>query len=182
VPGGVIVGANISAEAKKLAKAAATVGDYATAIRAHAAKLATDGLLTAPQATSLNACLSDAEVAKQYDNWRAGGTGAPAVVDMANGQTLTGQAGVTGSERIYTLVVPANARTLNIRTFGGSGDVSLYVKAGGEPTASSNDYRSVHAGNSETVVAARPAAGTYFIKVTGDKAYAGVSVQATYSL
>jgi len=182
VPGGVIVGANISAEAKKLAKAAATVGDYAAAIRAHAAKLATDGLLTAPQATSLNACLSDAEVARQYDNWRAGGTGAPGGGDMANGQTLTGQAGVTGSERIYTLVVPANARTLNIRTFGGSGDVSLYVKAGGEPTATSNDYRSVHVGNSETVVAARPAAGTYFIKVTGDKAYAGVSVQATYSL
>ena len=182
VPGGVIVGANISAEAKKLAKASATVGDYATAIRAHAAKLVTDGLLSAPQASSLNACLSDAEIARQYDNWRAGGTNAPAVVDMASGQTLTSQSGAAGSERIYTLVVPANARTLNIRTFGGSGDVSLYVKAGGEPTASSNDYRSVHVGNSETVVAARPAAGTYFIKVAGDKAYAGVSVQATYSL
>lgn len=182
VPGGVIVGANIAAEAKKLAKAAATVGDYAAAIRAHAAKLATDGLLSAPQASSLNACLSDAEVARQYDNWRQGGTGSPAVVDLASGQTLTGQAGATGSERIYTLVVPANARILNIRTFGGSGDVSLYVKAGGEPSAASNDYRSVHVGNSETVVVARPAAGTYFIKVAGDKAYAGVSVQASYSL
>lgn len=181
LPGGTIIGSNIAAQAKMLASTSATVGDYAAAIRAHVAKLASDGLLTAPQASSVDLCLSDAQIARQYENWRKGGTHSPAVVDMANGQTLTGQAGAAGSERLYMLVVPTNARALNIRTFGGTGDVSLYVKAGDEPSASSYDYQSVHAGNSEAVVAARPAAGTYFIKVVGTKAYAGVSVQATYS-
>lgn len=182
LPGGVIIGANIAATAKMLASTSATLGDYSAGMRAHAAKLASDKLLSAAQASSLNACLSDAELARQYESWRQGGSGDPAVVELDSGKLLPDQAGAAGSERLYLLTVPPGARTLNIRSFGGTGDVSLLVKAGNEPTASSYQYRSMHLGNNESVVAARPAPGAYFIKLVGVRDYAGVSLQASYGM
>jgi len=102
---------------------------------------------------------------------------------LQNGVALTGQKGDAGSEAFYKIDVPANARALVIRTAGGTGDVSLYVKAGAAPTATSFDASSVHAGsNAESVTVARVvAATTYYLRVVGVQAYAGVSVQATYT-
>jgi len=180
VPGGAIVGANIVATAKLLAGTSATAGDYATAMREYANKLAKDQWLTAAQASSLDTCLSDTELAKQYASWRKGGSGGPVVTELDSREVAPKQAGALGSESIYRITVPAGVRALNIRTFGGTGDVSLLVKMGGEPTTSSYHYRSAHPFNSESVVVARPAAGAYFIKVVGVSAYAGVTVQATY--
>jgi len=182
VPGGVIVGANIAAQAKMLATTSATVGDYAAGIRGHAAMLARIGLLNAVQASSLNACLSDAELARQYASWRQGGNGGTAFVELDSGKALPALAGAAGSERLYLLTVPPGARSLNIRSFGGTGDVSLVVRAGNEPMPTSYSYLSVHPGNSESVVVARPAAGSYFIKLVGLRPYANVSLQATYSM
>ena len=161
-----------------LARTAATAGEYTTALREHADKLSKDQWLTAAQASSLNACLSDAELARQYASWRSGGSGGPVVTELDNREVVLKQAGAAGNESIYRITVPAGARALNIRTFGGTGDVSLLVKMGGEPTTSSYHYRSVHPFNSESVVVPRPAAGSYFIKLVG--AYADVTVQATY--
>jgi len=182
LPGGVVAGANIAAQAKMLARSSASASDYATAIRAHAAMLARYGLLSEAQASSLNACLSDEEAARQYGGWRQGGAGVPAFIELDNGASLLRQSGAAGSERLYLLTVPSGVRTLNIRSFGGTGDVSLYVKVGNEPGPASYSYRSVHVGNNESVVTARPAAGAYFIKLTGVRDYAGVSLQASYGM
>ena len=182
VPGGWIVGANIAAQAKMLATTSATVGDYAAGLRNHAAMLARVGLLTAAQSSSLNACLSDAELARQYASWRQGGQGGTAFTEFDSGQTMTALAGAAGSERLYLLTVPPGARALNIRSFGGTGDVTLVVRVGNEPTPTRFSYLSAHPGNSETVVVARPAAGSYFIKLVGVRPYANVSLQATYSM
>ena len=68
-----------------------------------------------------------------------------------------------------------------IRTADGTGDVSLYVRAGAIPTSTTFDASSVHVGNAESVVIRSvPQATTYFVRVVGVKAYSGVSVQATY--
>lgn len=182
LPGGWIIGANLAAAAKLLAGTSSSAGEYATAMRAHVSRLTSQRLILPEQSASLNACLSDAELAGQYASWRQGGSGDPQLIELDNGKTLTDQAGAAGSERLYLLTVPPGARSLNIRSFGGSGDLSLLVKVGNEPTASSFNYRSVHPGNSETVIAVRPAAGTYLIKLVGVRAYAGVSLQATYSM
>jgi len=182
VPGGVIVGANVAATAKMLAGTSATLDQYTTAIRAYAAGLARDKLLSAVQVSSLNACLADAETGRQYASWRNGGNGGPAFTELDSGRLVPALAGAAGSENLYLLTVPADARSLNIRSFGGSGDVTLLVRVGNEPMQNSYTYISAHSGNNETVVIARPPAGSYFIKLVGVRPYANVSLQASYSM
>ena len=102
---------------------------------------------------------------------------------LKNGVPLTGQVGDEDSETFYKIDVPAGARSLLIRTAGGTGDVSLYVMEGSMPTATSFDLSSVHVGNAESVVVRSiPKATTYFVRVVGVQAYSGVTVQATYRL
>ncbi|UPG85410.1 serine protease [Luteibacter aegosomatis] len=174
VPGGMIIGANVFANAKILAGSAADVGAYRSAITAYASQLAADGLITAGQASSLNACLSDAETQKQFDAW--GAPPPPPGIALTNNVALTGQQGAVGATKAYTLDVPANAKTLGLRTYGGSGDVSISVTdPSGKVTTQPN-----RPGNSEMYTAAKPAAGTWTLTVKGEKAYSGVSVLGTY--
>jgi hypothetical protein len=176
VPGGVIIGANVIANAQILASAAANVGDYRTAVRAYAGQLATDGLITAGQATSLNACLSDAETGSQYDEW--GPPPAPPGIVLSNNTALGNQKGAAGASTVYLLTVPANAKTLTLRTFGGSGDVSISVT---DPSGKVKEQPN-RPGNSEPFTAGKPAAGTWTLTVKGVKAYSGVSVLGAYTL
>lgn len=99
---------------------------------------------------------------------------------LNNGEVLTGVSGAAGGEVLYKLNVPAGALGLTLRTFGGSGDVSMFVKVGAEPSDSDNDYKSVHVGNSESVAIPRPAAGTYYVKLVGVAAFSGVNVQGNF--
>lgn len=182
VPGGVVVGANVLASAKLKAGSAADVADYKTQMQDYASTLASDGVITSGQASSLNACLSDAELQNQFDAWgNAGNPGGDDAIELTKGVALGGQSGTAGSTKLYKLEVPANSRSLNLRTFGGSGNVSLYVKVGAAPTATDYGSKSVHAGNSESVVTALPAAGTYYLLVVGESAFSGVSVQGSFS-
>lgn len=107
-----------------------------------------------------------------------GGDGAATLI---NGVALTGLSGAAGDTRLYKLDVPAGALGLVLRTFGGSGDVSLYVGNGVVPTADSHDYAAVHTGNNESVVVTHPATSTYYLLVVGAKAFSNVAVQATYT-
>ncbi|WP_426701244.1 S8 family serine peptidase [Rhodanobacter sp. Col0626] len=106
-----------------------------------------------------------------------GGDGAATLI---NGVALTGVSGAAGDSQLYKLDVPAGARGLVLRTFGGSGDVSLYVGDGTVPTVDSHDYVAVHSGNNESVVVTHPVASTYYLLVVGAKAFSNVAVQATY--
>lgn len=182
MPGGAIVGANVISNLKVQAAAATDLAGYRTAALAYATNLASSGLITSAQATSLNACLADSELQKQFAAWGAGG-GAPVPTGIAlqNGVAMNAQSGAAGAQVVYKLDVPAGARSLVLRTFGGTGDVSLYMKVGDVPTATSYDAQSVHPGNSESVVVARPVAGTYYIKVVGVTAYSGLTVQGNYT-
>jgi serine protease len=102
-------------------------------------------------------------------------------IPLSNGAMLDNQSGAAGSSTVYKLDVPAGALALTLRTLGGTGDVSIYVKAGSPGSATDYDFKSVHAGNTESVAIARPVATTYYLTVVGEAAYAGVSVGATYS-
>jgi serine protease len=106
----------------------------------------------------------------------------PAVVALQNGVALDSQSGAAGSEAFYKIDVPANARALVMRTAGGAGDVSLYVRAGAAPASSLYDASSVHVGNAESVVIARvPVASTYYLRVVAEQPYEGLIVQAAYT-
>jgi serine protease len=112
------------------------------------------------------------------------GGGDEEAIPLTRGAVLGGQGGGTGTTILYTIDVPAGARALNLRSFGGSGDVSFFVSAGNAPSADGGDaqFRSVKPGNSEAVVIASPQATTYYIRVVAAQAFANVSVMASYTL
>jgi len=99
---------------------------------------------------------------------------------LGNGDAQAGISGHAGDALFYRIVVPEGARALVLRTFGGSGDVSLYARQGSEPSDTDYDAASARAGNNESVSIARPVAGTYYLEVLGVKDFAGLSVQASF--
>ncbi len=105
-------------------------------------------------------------------------------IPLSPGTILGGQAGGTDASLLYSIEVPAGARALNMRSFGGSGDVSFFVRAGAAPSADGGDaqFRSIKPGNSEAVVIASPQATTYYVRIVGTQAFANVSVMASYTL
>jgi serine protease len=107
---------------------------------------------------------------------------AETAITLGNGSVLSGQFGSAGATTLYALEVPAGARNLNLRTYGGSGDVTVYVKAGSAPAKDGGDadFRSTRPGNTETVTIAAPKTTTYYIRVVGVQSYANLSVLAVY--
>ena len=107
---------------------------------------------------------------------------APDATPILNGVAVTGLSGAAGSETLYSIEVPANARgPLSITTTGGSGDVSLLVSFDEEPTAAEADFRSERPGNNETVRVNTPQAGVYYIKLVGTRAYSNVRLTARHN-
>lgn len=106
----------------------------------------------------------------------------PDAVDLANGVILDGQSGAAGSGTLYRIVLDANAAgPLMVRTWGGTGNVTLYVSHESVPTPSAYGYRSMRPGNNETVSIASPQAGIYYVLVQGETAYSGVKIVATHA-
>jgi serine protease len=92
----------------------------------------------------------------------------------------TSTSGTAGDAKLFKLVVPAGRTSVNLRTFGGTGNVSLYVARDRVPTTASFDRSSVKPGNSETVLLTNPVAGTYYLLVVGETAFGNVSVMGLY--
>src|SRR3546814_11600328 len=74
----------------------------------------------------------------------------PVATPLTNMVPVSGLAGAAGSEVLYSFEAQAGA-TLSFMTFGGSGDVPLYVSFEAEPNKSDHDSKSRRRGNSETV-------------------------------
>ncbi len=102
------------------------------------------------------------------------------ILSPGSGFEVPGLAGAAGSEIFNQIDVPAGRTKLDITTFGGTGDVDLYVKKGSRPTAADYGWRSYHGGNDESVSIDIPQAATYHILLKGYKAYSGVTLKATY--
>ena len=100
---------------------------------------------------------------------------------LSNGVARTGLSGAKGSQVVYRIDVPAGAGRLSLRTTGGSGDVTLYVKRGAPATPQDYHCRSARPGTDESVVLNRPAAGSWYVTVVGRTAYRGVSVLGSYT-
>lgn len=175
VPGGLIAGANIYASARAFAGGAENLLVYRDEIRAHADGLAADEVITPDQHTSVLACLTDEATAAQFEEWGNGDTGVPCdpetedcgpdAIALTNKVPVGGLSG-SGEEALYSFEAEAGS-VLSIMTYGGTGNVSVYVSLGEEPTTEVYDSKSTRAGNSETVRFFAPEAGTYYIKLTG---------------
>ena len=99
---------------------------------------------------------------------------------LVNKATMPGVSGAAGGAKLYSIEVPAGASLLSLMTFGGTGDVTLYVSRDVRPTTTSFQLRSQRPGNNETIRVPAPAAGTYFMLVSGVTNFSGLSVQARF--
>ncbi|TKR30861.1 protease [Luteimonas gilva] len=99
---------------------------------------------------------------------------------LSNRVPVTGLTGAAGDELLYMIEVPAGTRSLNLRSYGGTGDVSLYVAYDDVPSTTVYDRKSAKPGNSEAVVYTNPAPGTYYVRVAGVQPFANVSVMGIY--
>lgn len=104
----------------------------------------------------------------------------PDATPLENQVPVSGLSGDAGEALLFSIEVPEGAAMLNILAYGGSGDISLYASHGDEPSPGDADARSERRGNSETIRIANPAAGTYYVKMLGVKAFDRVSLQARY--
>lgn len=106
---------------------------------------------------------------------------ASAATPLVNGVQIGNVAGAAGESRLFRIDVPAGARNLRILTAGGTGDVSLYASRDVLPTVDAWQLRSQRPGNNETVTQATPQAGTWYIRVVGERAFARLTVRASYT-
>jgi serine protease len=104
-------------------------------------------------------------------------------IPLTKGVVLAGQSGNVGTTLLYTIDVPAGAKSLNIRSLGGTGDVSLFVKAGAMPAddGSNADFSSAKPGNNEAIVIATPQVATYYVRITGVQTFTNVSLLVNYT-
>jgi pseudolysin/vibriolysin len=112
-------------------------------------------------------------------NGGGGGGGTPVV--LTNGVAVTGISGASGSDKLYTLDVPAGATGLKFVTSGGSGDADLYVKFGSAPTTSSYTCKSEGSTTAETCSIATAQTGKYYVLIHGYNTYSGTSLTGSYS-
>lgn len=101
----------------------------------------------------------------------------PDATPLTNKVPVRNLGGAAGSEALYSFEAEAGS-TLSIMTYGGRGNVSVYVSFDAEPTTEVYDAKSTRRGNSETVRFRNPQAGTYFIKLVGEVTYSGLTLQA----
>ena len=103
---------------------------------------------------------------------------APDAIVLTNKVAVGGISGAAGSEALYSFEARVG-KVVSFVTYGGTGNVSIYVGEGSEPTTTAFKAKSTRAGNAETVRITSAVAGTYYIKVVGEAAFAGVSLLAT---
>ncbi|HBK44824.1 MAG TPA: protease [Xanthomonadaceae bacterium] len=102
---------------------------------------------------------------------------APAATPLTNKVVVGGLSGSAGSEALFSFTAEAG-KVLSFLTYGGSGNVSLYVSFEAEPSATAYDAKSARTGTSETVRFNTPQAGTYYVKVVGEASFGNVSLVA----
>jgi serine protease len=95
---------------------------------------------------------------------------------LVSGQTVGGQSGGAGQSLLYKIEVPSGSRSLQLRSFGGVGNVSLYASAGEKPTLDKYQRKSFKPGNGEAIVVNLPTAGTWYLRLVGEQGFSGVSV------
>ena len=101
---------------------------------------------------------------------------------LEDGVPLGNLAGALNSETFFKFEIPSGQNYVQFQTYGGTGDVDLYVKRGVKPTTTSYDLRLNAAGNTGAVGTTDPQAGTWYVMLKGKLAYSGVTLMADYSV
>lgn len=99
---------------------------------------------------------------------------------LTKGVPVSGLSASTGSDVMYTMVVPAGATGISFTTSGGTGDADLYVRFGAAPTDTLYDCRPYSAGNNETCNGTA-SGGTYYVRVKAYSSFSGVTLVGNYT-
>ena len=101
---------------------------------------------------------------------------------LSNGCKISNLAVTTsGHSKWIAVWIPTGAKNLQISTSGGTGNADIYLQSGAWPSTTSYQYRSINAGNSESVTVATPTGNSwYYINVYGTAPYSGVAIQSTW--
>ena len=94
----------------------------------------------------------------------------------------TALANQAGGDVLYRLDVEPEVSNLQLRTFGGRGDVAMYVSYDAVPTAAAYQYASDKPGNNEAVVVRKPTRGTWYVRLVGKgtEGFSGVNLLGDY--
>ena len=99
---------------------------------------------------------------------------------LQNGVAVPGLSGATGSQRFWTMIVPAGASNLTFQTSGGTGDADLYMRFDTAPTTTAYDCAPLTADNDQSCTFPAPAPGTWHVLVDGYDAYWAMTLMGSY--
>jgi hypothetical protein len=102
----------------------------------------------------------------------------PPVTDLVSGGALSRLSGARGSQAFFRISVPPGQARLTVSLSGGTGDCDLYLRQGALPTLEQFDHRPFLVGNLETVTVDNPAAGDWYVMLSGYLAYSRVTLRA----
>jgi serine protease len=138
--------------------------------------------VTIPSGTPLGAGILDADAAVAALKPPCQGEDCePDAAPIVNAVPVRNLSGITGGSLLFALEVPKGATGLNFLSYGGSGDVTLLVSRGEEPTVEKAQFRSARPGNNETIRVAKPQAGTWYVKLVGVARFQNVTLQARHN-
>ena len=101
-----------------------------------------------------------------------------AALPLTNRIASTGIGGQAYEDSLYKLTIGSGVRSLQLRSYGGTGNVALYLSRTRMPTPASYDRASDNTGNTESITLANPVAGTYYLRLRSPTAYRNVSLIA----
>lgn len=94
------------------------------------------------------------------------------------GATTGGIGADAREDSFFKVRIEPGTNSLLLRSFGGMGSVSLHVARDRIPTHDDHDGASQNPGNTESIILAAPAAGTYYLRISSPTVYRNVSLVA----
>lgn len=100
------------------------------------------------------------------------------ITELRNNRSLQNLTGIRGQELRFRIDVPHRTERLDVRTYGGVGDVDLFLARGEIPEPRSAQYRSASPGTGERIVVENPRGGEWFVVVYGYENFRKVDILA----
>ena len=105
----------------------------------------------------------------------------PTTTAMSNGMSYS-VAGPTRSYRMFSVTLPTPMTLLTVTLSSSTGDADLYGRLGLEPSLDLNTFDKSSTGTgTDTVTWTSPAAGTYYVMVSGYAEYTGGTINASWN-
>lgn len=101
---------------------------------------------------------------------------------LQNGIPLRALAGSPDVSQLFQIVIPPDVQRLTFTTRRGSGDCDIYARHNAHPSEDTNDGVSTSSGADEQIIIHQPAAGRWYLLLSGFTAFDHVRLSAEYRL